>query len=204
MNNQGQNPYPNYNNMNSNQEYPSLSKINAQESAGDMTYNAQGSKIQNNTIRKDANYYMIGNSTNSIYDEKYDSNKNKNYIPPGQNPQNNYNVSNSDKYNERYDSNQPQNKNNNMPYPPPQQYPPNQQNNYNKTQNYPYNKNVNPVPPVYGQMPVAPGVYPVPIAVPPPVVGQFVPVPGVVEPIIQLRGPGFYPPPTIIPDFDLY
>ena len=35
-------------------------------------------------------------------------------------------------------------------------------------------------------------------------IGSFVPIPGDVEPIIQLRGPGFYPPPTIIPDFYPY
>ena len=190
----------NINSKNQNPEYPSLSKLNIQESAGDMTYNAQGSKIQNNTIRKDANYYMINNSTNSIYDEKYDSNKYKNYIPPAQNMQNNYNINNSDKYNVRYDSNQTQNKNNNMPNMPyPQQYPKKQPNNYNKAPNYPYNKNINAVPPVYPQMPIAPGVYPAPG-----IVGQFVPIPGDVEPIIQLRGPGFYPPPTIIPDFYPY
>ena len=203
MNSQNNYQFSSSNNINSknqNHEYPSLSKLNIQESAGDMTYNAQGSKIQNNTIRKDANYYMINNSTNSIYDEKYDSNKNKNYIPPAQNMQNNYNINNSDKYNVRYDSNQTQNKNNNMPNMPyPQQYPQKQPNNYNKAPNYPYNKNINAVPPVYPQMPIAPGVYPAPG-----IVGQFVPIPGQVEPIIQLRGPGFYPPPTIIPDFYPY
>ena len=221
MNNQNNNNYPAFSSVQSesgNPDYPSLSKVNVQESVGDMAYNAQGSQIQNKTLRKDVNYYMIGNSTNSMYDEKYDSDKSKNYIPPQPIPNQqkynniNNNVNNSDKYNERYDSNPVKNNNlpnPNMPYP--QQMPPKQKINYNKTPNCPYNsKDVNRRPPVNvptGNIPVRPG-YGVPVPVPMPV--TVVPVPAIVpppgfEPIIQLRGPVVYPPPIYPPVHpDLY
>ena len=135
MNSQDNNQYPAFSAIksgNGNPEYPSLSKVNVQESVGDMAYNAQGSNIQNKTIKKDVNYYMIGNSSNSMYDEKYDSSNDKNYIPPQpiQNQQNYNNPSNSVAYNskdsERYGSNPVQNNNisnPNISYPP--QIPPN-------------------------------------------------------------------------------
>ena len=212
MNSQDQNVYPAFSSIksgNENPEYPSLSKLSVKESAGDMTYNAQGSKIQNNTIRKDVNYYMIGNSSNSMYDERYDSNKDKNYVPaqPIPNHQNyNNNLNGSDKYNERYDSNQI--KNNNVPYP--QQMPPNQKVKYNnKEPNCPYNsKDINARPPAYprnvipagNRMPVQPVVYPVPR-----VVGTYIPTPEeMVEDMYQMGGPGFYPAPYPPPDFYPY
>ena len=212
MNNQGQNGYPAFSSIksgNENPEYPSLSKLNMKESEGDMTYNAQGSKIQNNTIRKDVNYYMIGNSSNSIYDERYDSGNDKNYIPPQpmSNQQNyNNNINSSDKYDERYDSKKAQNKN--LPYP--QQMTPNQNVKYNnKVPNPPYNsKDINARPPAYprnvipvgNRIPVQPVVYPVPR-----VVGTYIPTPEeMIEDMYQMGGPGFYPPPYPPPDFYPY
>ena len=227
MNNQSQPGFPSSSNLNPKNEsrdYPSLSKLGLEASIGDVRYDAQGSKMQNFSIPKDVNYQLIGNSTNSMYNEKYDSNQsnnnNNNNIPPTQSIQNqpkfsNINsIDNNSKYDQSYNSDQAKNN-----YPPNMQYPQkmsqnsNMKNN-NNSQNCSYHSNdINRGPPGYfpntnapnmnapygNPMPIPP-VYPVPG-----IMGEYIPPPGEIEVIYQLRRPGFYPPPLYPPiDLEFY
>ena len=188
-----------------NEDYPSLSKLGLEKSVGDTRYDAQNSKIQDKTLNKDVNYYLINNSTNSMYDEKYDydSNKNNNNI-------NNNNINNKAPYNpnEINNNNNIPNYNNNInddslgssyhsagfisnkknPSPPPSTT------NNNINNNYPPNIPLN--------RPLPPPPYPYPIPVPR-IVGVYPPPPppGVIERMYHMRQPGFgyYPPPVFPP-----
>ena len=81
-----ENQYPNFSTRMSseNKDYPNLSQINLGESAADMRYDAQGSKILNQEIQKGQDYFR--DSSNRMYDAQYDSESAKNYQQPISNP----------------------------------------------------------------------------------------------------------------------
>ena len=222
MNNKGSNEFPPPSNIkqpsNESQDYPSLSQLGLQESVGDMQYTAEGSKIKDKKLPKDLNYYLDNNSSNSMYDEKYNSNQINNKIPPPQpvqGQQKYYNINkvdNNSKYVEGYDSNPNQNKNN-IHYP--QKIPPNQNIKYDNNSSCSYNSNdIKKMPPGYAPHAINPNVkvplgYPMPVppGIPVPrVVGHYIVPPEEMEPVYQLRPPGIYPHPypTVIPDFYPY
>ena len=115
------NNVPQENNNNNDKEYPSLSQLGLEVSAGDVRYDSQGSNIENNNLSKNQNFFLIKNSSDSIIDVDYNSNDNQqnnnNSLNNGNNLNNNISVNNANDLNNNISNinNVNQNQNSNVP-----------------------------------------------------------------------------------------